>query len=67
MHHACLGAALMIIYWTSESVSQSQLNVVLIRVTLVIVSVHKSKALTKAHTPASQVIHYDEETHRNPK
>jgi hypothetical protein len=32
--------------WTSEPVSQSQLNVVLIRVPLVMVSVHSSKTLT---------------------
>ena len=33
--------------WTSEPVSQSQLNVVLIRVALVMVSVHSSKTLIK--------------------
>jgi hypothetical protein len=33
--------------WTSEPVSQPQLNVVLIRVALVMVSAHSSKALTK--------------------
>jgi hypothetical protein len=39
--------ALMTMDWTSEPVSQSQLGVVLIRVALVIVSVHSSKTLTK--------------------
>jgi hypothetical protein len=38
-------ATLMIMDWTSEPVSQPQLNVVLIRVTLVIVSLHSSKTL----------------------
>jgi hypothetical protein len=37
----------MIMDWTSEPVSQPQLNVVLIRVALVMVSVHSSKALRK--------------------
>jgi hypothetical protein len=35
----------MIMDWTSEPVSQPQWNVVLIRVALVIVSVHSSKTL----------------------
>ena len=41
----CHVPALMIIDWTSEPISQIQLNVVLIRVVLVMVSVHSSKTL----------------------
>jgi hypothetical protein len=37
----------MIMDGTSEPVSQPQLNVVLIRVALVMVSVHRDKTLTK--------------------
>jgi hypothetical protein len=33
--------------WTSESVSQTQLNIILTRVSLIMVSVHISKTLTK--------------------
>jgi hypothetical protein len=39
----------MIMDWTSEPVSQPQLNVILIRVALVMVSVHSSKTLTKTN------------------
>jgi hypothetical protein len=39
--------ALIIMDWTSEPVSQSQLNVVLSRAVLVLVSVHSSKTLTR--------------------
>ena len=35
--------------WTSKSISQPQLNVVLIRVAFVMVSVHSSHTLTKTH------------------
>ena len=37
----------MIIYWTSEPVSQSQLNVDLVKIALVMMSVHSSKTMTK--------------------
>jgi hypothetical protein len=51
LYHAFLDAAmlpiLMIMDRTSEPVSQPQLNVVLIRVALVMVSVHSSTTLTK--------------------
>jgi hypothetical protein len=43
----CHASALMIVDWTSEPVSQPQLNVVLIRVALVLVYVHRSKTLTE--------------------
>jgi hypothetical protein len=43
----CHAPTLMIMYWTSELVSQPQLNVVLIRVALVVVSVHSNETLTK--------------------
>ena len=43
----CHALTLMIMDRTSEPVSQPQLNVVLIRVALVMVSVHSSKTLTK--------------------
>jgi hypothetical protein len=52
LHHACLDAAisaLMIMDSTSEPVSQSQLNVVLIKVALVMISVHSRKTLTMTH------------------
>jgi hypothetical protein len=39
---------LMIMVWTSEPVSQPQLNVVFKRVALVMVSLHSSETLTKA-------------------
>jgi hypothetical protein len=42
--------ALMIMDWTSEPVSQPQLNVILIRLALVMVSVHRSKTLTKTRS-----------------
>ena len=52
-HHACLYAAMlpaiMIMVWTSEPVGQPQLNVVLIRVALVMVSFHSSKTLRHCH------------------
>ena len=38
-----------IIDWTSKPISQPQLNVVLLRVALYMVSVHSSKTLTKTH------------------
>jgi hypothetical protein len=38
---------LMIMDWTSEPVSQPQLNLVLIRVSLIMVSIHSSKTITK--------------------
>ena len=38
-------------HWASEPVNQPQLNVVLIQVTLVMVSVHSSKTLTKTVIP----------------
>jgi hypothetical protein len=40
-------STIMIVDWVSEPVSQTQFNVVLIRVALVMVSVHSSKTLTK--------------------
>jgi hypothetical protein len=43
----CHVPTLMIMDWTSEAVNQPQLNVVLIRVALVMVSVHNSETLTK--------------------
>jgi hypothetical protein len=43
----CHAPTLMIMDGTSESVSQPQLNVVLMRVALVMVSVQSSKSLTK--------------------
>jgi hypothetical protein len=46
----------MIMDWTSEPVSQSQLNVVLVRVALVMVSVHNSKTLTKTDSKEKQVL-----------
>ena len=52
--HLCLDAAmlpaLMIMDRTSEPVSQTQLNVVLIRVALVMVSVHSFKTLRQLHS-----------------
>jgi hypothetical protein len=48
--HACWDAAMMIMDGTSEPVSQSQLNVVLIRVALATVSVHSNKTQTKTIT-----------------
>ena len=45
----CHASTLMITHWTSEPVSQLQLNVVLIRVALVMVSVHSSKTLLRYH------------------
>ena len=45
----CHVPTLMIMGWTSEPVSQPQLNVVLIGVVLVMVSVHNSKTLTKIY------------------
>ena len=47
MPGCCHAPALMIMDLTSEPVSQPELNVVLIRVALVMVSVHSSKTLTK--------------------
>ena len=41
----CHALTMMIMDWTSETVSQPQLNVVLMRVALVMVSVHSSKTL----------------------
>jgi hypothetical protein len=38
--------AMMIMVWTSENVSQPQLNVVLIRVALVTVSLHSNRTLS---------------------
>ena len=47
----CHAPTLMITNWTSEPVSQPQLNIVLIRVALVMVSVHSSKTqLRHQHT-----------------
>ena len=43
----CHAPSLIIMDWISESVIQPQLNVVLIRVALVIVTVHSSQTLTK--------------------
>jgi len=43
----CHAPTFMIVDWTSEPVSQLQLNAVLIRIELVMVSVHNSKTLTK--------------------
>ena len=43
----CYAPALMTMDETSEPVSQPQLNVVLIRIALVMVSVHRSKPLVK--------------------
>jgi hypothetical protein len=43
----CHAPTLMITDWTSEPVSQPQLNVVLIRVALVMLSLHSSTTLTK--------------------
>ena len=43
MPGCCHVPALMIMDWTSEPVSQPQLNVVLIRLALVMVSVHSTK------------------------
>jgi hypothetical protein len=40
---------LMIMDWTSEPVSQPQLNIVFIRLALVMVSVHSNKTLTKTN------------------
>jgi hypothetical protein len=62
--------ALMIMDWTSEPVSQVQLNAILLRVALVIVFVHSSKTLTKTilmtaylllphlKTPQRSLIHF---------
>jgi len=46
---------LMIMDWSSERVSQTQCNVVLIRLALVMVSVHNSKTLTKTPTLAKSL------------
>ena len=60
LHHACLDAAmlptLMIMNGTYETVSQPQLNVVLIRVALVMVSVHSSKTLRQKLVPETWVL-----------
>ena len=45
----CHVPTLMIMDWTSEPISRPQLNVVLLRVALVMVSVHSSKTLTETH------------------
>jgi hypothetical protein len=45
----CWAPVLMIMDWTSEPVSQPQVNVVLTRVALVMVSVHSSKTQTKTN------------------
>jgi hypothetical protein len=51
----CHAPTLMIMDWTSEPVSQPQLNVVSIRLALVMVSVHSSKTLTMAGAMAHQL------------
>jgi len=43
----CHALALVITDWTSEPVSQPQLNIVLIRLPLVMVTVHSCKTVTK--------------------
>ena len=43
----CYAPTLMIMDRTSDPISQPQLNVVLIRVAMVMVSVHNNKTLTK--------------------